>query len=158
MEVVRERRIGGEPEGDEQRSCLAAEQRCRVVMLIRRGVRLGAFELERAQRGRGEVERGFGVAASPQRVERPDHAGRTNVEALQRQRLLPPVPFVRGPERIEIKRRVGVGDDRGDRVLDAHRIPRLVGQPLKLSWVVQHGREANAGGAPWLPRSPQRCC
>jgi hypothetical protein len=34
-------------------------------MLIRRGVRLGALELERAQRGGGEVERGLGMAASP---------------------------------------------------------------------------------------------
>src|SRR3954452_22571568 len=79
------------------------------------------------------------MAASPQRVERPDHAGRTNVEAFQRQRLLPPVPFVRGPERIGIEYRVSVGDDRGDRVLDARRVPRLFSQPLELSWVVQHG-------------------
>src|SRR5918912_168900 len=107
-------------------------------MLIGREVRRRALELERAQRGGGEVQRGFGVAASPQRVERPDHAGRTNVEVLQRQRFLPPFPFVRGPEPLRIERRVGVGDDRRDRVLNARRGPRLVSQPLKLSWVVQH--------------------
>jgi hypothetical protein len=94
------------------------------------------------------------MAASPQRVERPDHAGRTDVESLQRQRLLPPVPFVGGPERIGIERRVGVGDDRGDRVLDARRVPRLVSQPLKLSWLVQYGREANAKQPPRLLRRP----
>jgi hypothetical protein len=38
MEVVRERRIGGEPEGDEQRSCLAAEQRCRDLYVGAAGV------------------------------------------------------------------------------------------------------------------------
>ena len=39
-------------------------------MLIRREVRRRPLELERAERGGGEVERGLGVAASPQRVER----------------------------------------------------------------------------------------
>ena len=139
MQLVRERGVGGEPEGDEQWPRLAAEERRRVVMLIRRGVRLRALELDRAQRGGGEVERGLGVAASPQRVERPDHAGRTDVEVLQRQRLLPPVPFVRGPERVGIERRVSVGDDRGDRVHDARGIPRLVGQRFELRWFVEHG-------------------
>src|SRR2546430_13613011 len=61
MEVGRERRIRGEPEGDEQRSCLAAEERRRVVMLIRREVRSRPLQLECAQRGGGEVERRFGV-------------------------------------------------------------------------------------------------
>ena len=72
------------------------------------------------------------MTASPQRIERPDHTGRTDVEVLHRQRCLPPVPFVGGPERIEIERRVGVADDRGDRVSDACRIPPLVGQRLEL--------------------------
>ena len=107
-------------------------------MLIRRGVRLGALELERAQRGGGEVERGLGMAASPKPVERPDHAGCPNVEVLQRQRLLPPVPFVGGPERIGIERRVNVGNDRGDRVHNARGIPRLVGQRFELRWFVEH--------------------
>ena len=84
MQVVRERRVGGEPEGDEQRPRLAAEQRRRVVMLIRRGVRIGTRELERAQRRGGEVERGRSMAASPKRVEGPDRAGGPNVEVLQR--------------------------------------------------------------------------
>jgi hypothetical protein len=84
VQVVRECRIGGEPEGDEQRSCLAAEERRRVVMLIRREVRRRPLELDRVQRGGGEVERGFGMAASPQGVQCPDHAGCTGVKALQR--------------------------------------------------------------------------
>jgi hypothetical protein len=107
-------------------------------MLIRRVARLGMLELERAQRGGGEVERGLGVAAPSQRVERPDHAGSTHVEVFQRQRLFPPVPFVRGPELVEIKRRVGVGDNRGDHVLDAGRNPRRVDQRLELRRLVEH--------------------
>jgi hypothetical protein len=81
----------------------------------------------------------------PQRVERPDHTGRTDMEVLHRQRLLPPIPVVRGPECLEIERRVGVGDDRGDRVLDARRIPRLVGERLKLRWFVEHGASLRHG-------------
>ncbi len=84
VQLVGERRVGGEPEGDEQRPRFAHEERSRVVMLIRSGVRLGALELDRAQRSASEVERGLGVAASPQRVERPDHAGCPDVEVLQR--------------------------------------------------------------------------
>ena len=131
-----------------------------MVMLIRRGVRLGALELERSQRGAGEVERGLGVAASPQRVERPDHAGCTDVEVLHRQRLLPPVPFVRGPERLPIERRVGVGDDRRDCVHNALGIPQLVGQRFELGWFVEHGstlREAPERAFLWNRRCPLGC-
>jgi hypothetical protein len=85
------------------------------------------------------------MAASPQRVERPDHAGPAEVEVLERQRLLPPVPFVRGPERVGVERRVSVGDDRRDRVLDARRIPGLVDQRLELGWVVQHDPRLREG-------------
>jgi hypothetical protein len=149
VKIVRERGIGGEPEGNEQRPRLAGEERRRVVMLIRREVRLRPLELKHAQRGRGEIERGLGMAASPQRVERPDHAGRTDMESLQRQQLLPPVPFVRRPERSGIELRVAVGDDRRDRIFDACRIPRLVGERLELRWFVEHGaslRERQAQG------------
>jgi hypothetical protein len=138
MQVVRQRRIGGEPEGDEQRPGLTAEERRRVVMLIGREVRSRPLQLDRAQRGGGEVERALGVASSPQRVQRPDHAGGARVEALQRQRLLPSVPLVSRPERIAIERRVGVGDDVGDRTLDALRNPRLVDQTLELRPLVEH--------------------
>jgi hypothetical protein len=56
MKVASHRGVGCEPKRDEQRPCLAAEERCGVVMPIRREARLGALELERAQRGSGEVE------------------------------------------------------------------------------------------------------
>jgi hypothetical protein len=139
VQVVGERGIGSEAEGDEQRPGLSAEQRRRVrVRLARHEVRLGTLELERAQRGVGEVDRRLGVAAPPQRIERPDHAGRTDIEVLHRQRRLPPVPFVCRPERSEVERRVGVGDDRGDRILDARRIPRLVAQRLELRRFIEH--------------------
>jgi len=45
---------------------------------------------------------------------------------------------VRGPERIGIERRVGVGHYRRDRVRDARRVPQLVGQRLELRWFVEH--------------------
>jgi len=106
-------------------------------MLIRREARLSTLELERARRGAGEVERGLGPAASPERVERPDHAGRPDVEVLQRERLLPPIPFVRGPERIGVERGGGIRDDRGDGVFDPRRIPRLVDQRLELRGFVE---------------------
>jgi hypothetical protein len=88
------------------------------------------------------------VAAAPQRVERPDHAGRTDIEALQRQRLLPPVPVVRRPQRVGIECRVGVGDDRGDRVLGARWNPQLVGQRLELRRFVEHF--ARSSRRPWV--------
>jgi hypothetical protein len=125
-----------------------------VVMLIRREVRRRPLELECAQRGGGEVERGLGMAPSPQRVERPDHPGCTDVESLQRQRLLPPLPFVGRPERVGIERCVGVGDDRRDRILDVCRIPGLVGQRLELRWFVEHGASLREGHPAPTRQSP----
>jgi hypothetical protein len=84
------------------------------------------------------------MTASPQRVERPDHARRTDVERLQRQRLLPPLPFVGGPEPVGVERRVGVGDDRRDRVGDARGLPRLAGQWIELRRLVEHGVSVRA--------------
>jgi hypothetical protein len=43
-----------------------------------------------------------------------------------------------GPERRRIERSVGVGDDRGDRVLDARRNPRLVDQSIEPRRLVEH--------------------
>jgi hypothetical protein len=48
MQVVRERRVGGKAKGGEQRPSLAAEERCRVIMLVGREVRRHPLELERA--------------------------------------------------------------------------------------------------------------
>jgi hypothetical protein len=103
-----------------------------MVMLVAIGVRLVAEELERPQRGGGEVERRRRVAAASERVERPDHGGGADIEVLERQVRPPAVPLVRGPERRCIERRIGVRDDRGDRVSDTSRVPRLVGQSLEL--------------------------
>jgi hypothetical protein len=111
-----------------------------MVVVVPREVRRRPLELERAQRGGREVDRGLGAAAPPQRVQRPDHAGPTGVEALQRQRLVLSVPFVRGPERLRVERRVGVRDDRGDRILDPRRHPRLVDQSVELRRLVEHRR------------------
>jgi hypothetical protein len=97
MQVVRERRIGREPEGDEQRPGLAAQERRGMVVLVRREVRRRTIELERTPRGAGEIEQGLGMAASSQRVQRPDDAGCTGVQALQRERRLPHIPFVNRP-------------------------------------------------------------
>jgi hypothetical protein len=44
---------------------------------------------------------------------------------------------VRRPERLGIERGVGVGDDRGDRILDTRRNPRLVDERLELRWFVE---------------------
>jgi len=41
------------------------------------------------------------------------------------------------PERLPIERRVGLGDDLGDRVVDACRNPRLVDQRLELRRLVE---------------------
>jgi len=69
---------------------------------------------------------------------------------------------VGGPERVGIERRVGVGDDYRDRVRDARRIPRLVGQGLELRRFVErsasvrdHQQEKGGrleGGRPLAPR------
>jgi hypothetical protein len=45
-----------------------------------------------------------------------------------------------------MERCVGVGDDRGDRVLDAGRIPRLVDQRLELRRFVKQGASLPAKG------------
>ena len=48
LQIVRKRRIGGEPKGDKQGPRLAAEQRRRVrVAFTCHGVRLGALKFER---------------------------------------------------------------------------------------------------------------
>jgi hypothetical protein len=83
------------------------------------------------------------MAALPKFIECPDHAGRTDVQAGQRQRLLPRIPIVCQPERLRIERRVGVGNDRSDRLLDARRNPRLVGQSIE----PQRGDSAPLGRA-----------
>ena len=57
-------------------------------------------------------------------------------------RRLPAVPLVRGPERVAVERGVGVRDDRGDAVAGPRLVPRLVGQRLEGSRVVQHGSAA----------------
>lgn len=109
-----------------------------MVMLVAIGVRFVAEELERPQRGGGEVERRLRMAAASERVERPDHARGADVEVLERRARPPAVPLVRGPERRCIERRIGVRDDHGDRLSNASRIPRLVGQWLELRRLIQH--------------------
>ena len=92
-----------EPAGDEQDPGLAGEEPRRARLgddLPFHVVRLGTPALERAQRGCRQVERRLGETAAPQVVERPDHAGRADVEVLQRQRSVLAVPLVRGPERV----------------------------------------------------------
>jgi hypothetical protein len=140
VQVVCERRVAREPGRHEQRPGLAEEQRGRVVVrLAGLDVGLGADELERAQRRSGEVERGLGVTAAPQGVERPDDSGRADVQALQRRRSVARVPLVRGPERLSVERGAGVRHDPGNRLLYAGRIPRLAAQRLELGRVVEHG-------------------
>ena len=92
------------------------------------------------------------MAAPPKRVERPDHAGRTDVEILHRHRLLPPVPFVGGPELLGVERSVSVRDDRGDRALDARGIPRLFDQRLELRRLVEHAASLVQGRSGTLRR------
>jgi hypothetical protein len=85
VKIVRERAVRRQPERNEQRSRLAAEQRGRMRMrLARHEVGLGALKLERAQRCAGEVERRLGVTPSAQLVDRPDHASRTDIKVLHR--------------------------------------------------------------------------
>ena len=50
-------------------------------MLIRREVRPRPLELDRAHHGGGQVARRLGMAALPEFIECPDHAGRTDVQA-----------------------------------------------------------------------------
>src|SRR5439155_23610249 len=86
VEVVGKYRVSGELERDEQRPSFAQEQGCRmVVRLPGLDVGLGSEELERAPGCRGQVERRLGAAPEAQRVERPDHARGTDVQALERQ-------------------------------------------------------------------------
>src|SRR5436190_9366081 len=156
VQVVRKGGLGGEPEGDQQRPGLSLEQRRLVVMLIRRGVRRRTHELERAQRGCGEVERRLRMAAPAQRVERPDHTGGADVEVLHRERSSPSVPFVGEPETFGIEGRIGVADDPRDRLLDPGWIPGLVGQRLELAWFVEHRREPMPQPTPVWVRWPAK--
>ncbi|HEY0415727.1 MAG TPA: hypothetical protein VGC78_05020 [Gaiellaceae bacterium] len=80
------------------------------------------------------------MAAPPQGVERPDDARSADEQVLERRLLLPAVPLLRRPERLGIERGVRVGDDRGDRVVDARRGPRLVDQRLELRLLVERSR------------------
>ncbi len=142
VKIVRERGVGCEPEGDEQRARLAVEECSRAMVLIRRRIGLGALELQGTHRNAGELERCLGMTTAPERVERPDQPGRAGVKDLQRVSHGRDVrlPLVGGPEQIRVERRVGIGDDRSDRILDTPRIPRLVGQRLELLWLVERSR------------------
>ena len=103
------------------------------------------FSRERRQRPARDAAGRACVSAWPraaQHVERPDHAGRADVEVLHRRRRLPAVPLVGRPERVGVVRRVDVGDDRADRVADARFVPRRVGQRLERLRPVEHERHS----------------
>jgi hypothetical protein len=89
-----------------------------------------APRLERPLSGSGEIDLRLGETAAPEDVERPDHAGGTNVQVLQRRRRLPAVPFVRRPELLWFERGIRVDNDASDRVAHAALAPRFVGQRL----------------------------
>jgi len=72
------------------------------------------------------------MPAALQFVQRPDHAGSTDVEVLQRQRCPPAVPLLSRPEPVVIECGGGIRGDRGDRIADSRRIPGLVDQGLEL--------------------------
>jgi hypothetical protein len=74
------------------------------------------------------------VPAAAKCVERPHHAGRATVEDFERvlHAVEVRIPVVDGPERGRIERRLGIGNDRRNRILDARRNPRLVDQGLEL--------------------------
>src|SRR5438094_33155 len=96
------------------------------------------MELQRAGGSGHEIDPRFRVTASLERVERPDHSARTDVEVLQRRRRAPHVPLVRGPEPIRIVGLVGVSDDRPDPRANALLVPRLVGGRLERLGLEEH--------------------
>ena len=139
VEVLGKHHVSCELEGDEQGPRFAQEQRRSVVVrLAGLDVGLGSEEVERPLRCRGKVERRFCAAPFPQRVERPDHARSTDVQVLERQRRIASVPLMRWPERIVDERRIGVPDDRSDRIFDTRRNPRPFDQRLELRRLIEH--------------------
>src|SRR5438034_9156604 len=80
------------------------------------------------------------MAASPQCLECPAHAGRTGIENLRWLPVAVLVPLVYdGPEPVETKRRIDVGDDRRNRAFDVRSNPWLVNQTVELVRLVKHG-------------------
>ena len=141
-QVVRDLRVRREAPGNGEDAGLAPEQgRLRPARQLVAGDEVGLTTPrgERARRGVGQVELRLRVAAPLQDVERPDDAGRADVEILQRQRRLPAVPLVRRPQLVAAVRGVGVRDDLADRCADAPLVPRLVRQRLECLRPVEHG-------------------
>src|SRR5581483_1538477 len=152
-EVVREHRIGGQPEGDESRSRLSFHERAPPVMLLLLLVRSGPLQLERPDRSAGEVERRLGIPASAQNVQRPDDSGSAGVEDFRWLSVAVLVPLVRRPEIVRVEGGVGIGDDRRDRIAEAFGNPRLIDRRLELVELVQHnGGHCSSPGIHTVPR------
>src|SRR6059058_1539180 len=96
------------------------------------------MELQGAGGSGHEIDPRFRVTASLERVERPDHSARTDVEVLQRRRRAPHVPLVGGPELVRVVGFLGLCDDPLDRVADAELVPGLVSERLECLWSVEH--------------------
>src|SRR2546426_7882216 len=80
------------------------------------------------------------MAASPESLERPAHAGRTGMENLRWLPVVVLVPLVyEGPEPVKTERRIDVGDDRRNRAFDVRSNPWLVNQAVELVRLVKHG-------------------
>src|SRR5436305_4211762 len=80
------------------------------------------------------------MAASPECLECPAHAGRTGIENLRWLPVAVLVPLVYdGPEPVETERRIDVGDDRRNRAFDVRSNPWLVNQTVELVRLVKHG-------------------
>ena len=143
--------VPGQPPGDQQDPALARQESrlgSRGQLDLTHQVRLGPPGLERTPGRRLEVDPTLGQTPPPQLVERPEHAGRADVEALHRERSVPAVPIVRRPETVRVEGRVRVGDDRPDRLAHARLVPRRVGDRLEGLRPVEHAQTLETGAGP----------
>ena len=111
--------IGAEAPGDEEDSRLAPEQSRSLAATgspspaMKSGASRTAASVCSAAAPRSSCV--SACAAPAQHVERKDDPGGADVEILHRRRRLPAVPLVSGPQRVDVERRVDVGDDPANR-------------------------------------------
>jgi hypothetical protein len=141
QQAVGELAVTGEAPGDHEDAALPGKEPCLAALGkldARHDVGLALPGGQRRPRRAGQVERRLRTATTPQRVERPDHAGGAHIERLQRLRRPPAVPLVGRPQRRRIVSGVDIVDDRPDRVAHATLVPGLVGERLERVRPIQH--------------------
>jgi hypothetical protein len=119
-----------EPVGDDEHARFAEQQRGNPTADLFGEVGIGRVARRQRRRDVGPVARELDGTATLEPSERPDHAGRAEVERRGLLRLLELVHRVRRPERLRIECRLRIRGDRRDRAAYRRLVPLALGERL----------------------------